>query len=59
MRACGARIDRKTGWLNWSCPGVREPSELFRRTADLKELRNELAHMEPLTVEESLYRGLL
>lgn len=51
--------DLEIGPLEYQLRRGRAPSELIRWAMDLKDLRNKLAHMEPLTVEESLYRGLL
>lgn len=51
--------DLEIGPLEYHLRRGKAPAELIRRAADLKDLRNKLAHMEPLTVEESLYRGLL
>jgi hypothetical protein len=51
--------DLEIGPLEYQLRRGKAPAELVRRAADLKELRNKLAHMEPLTVEESLYSGLL
>lgn len=51
--------DLEIGPLEYQLKRVRAPEELRRRAGDLKYLRNKLAHMEPLTVDESLYRGLL
>lgn len=47
------------GPLEYQLARGRAPDELRRRATELKGLRNKLAHMERLSVEESLERGLL
>jgi hypothetical protein len=51
--------DLEIGPLEYQLRRGRAPEELMRRAGDLKYLRNKLAHMETLTVEESLYRALI
>lgn len=51
--------DLEIGPLEYQLNRGRAPEELKRRAGDLKYLRNKLAHMETLSVEESLYSGLL
>jgi hypothetical protein len=51
--------DLEIGPLEYQLTRGRAPEELRRRAREIREIRNKLAHMESLTVEESLYSGLL
>ena len=51
--------DLEVGPLEYQLHRGRAPVEFRRRATDLKSLRNKLAHMETLSVDESLHLGLI
>lgn len=51
--------DLEIGPLEYHLRRGRAPDEVVGRAVMLREVRNKLAHLETLTVEESLYGGLV